>query len=92
MFQLYLARSSRSREGQRAKRMRLEEEKKRGGGGGGGGLRTPLQASEQVWTVLLWLVLSLHFTSSPRESEHSDHGPVGHLQRCTDTNSVFDPQ
>lgn len=43
----------------------------------GGELRTPLQASEQVWTVLLRLVRSLHSARQPRESE------LSLLQRCT---------
>lgn len=42
-----------------------------------GELRTPLQASEQVWTVLLRLVRSLHSARQPRESE------LSLLQRCT---------
>lgn len=31
--------------------------------------RSPLQASEQVWTVLLLLVFSLRYEREPRESE-----------------------
>lgn len=46
-----------------------------------GELRTPLQASEQVWTVLQ-PVLSLHYPK--QESEH--YSPL--LQGCTKETSV----
>lgn len=45
------------------------------GWGKEGELRTPLQASEQVWTVLQ-LVHAHTESPKPQESEHSDYSPL----------------
>lgn len=73
--------AGRSREGQEAKRMRLEKKK------GGGELRTPLQASEQVWTAAAGAQSTLSKaasgigTSSPAEM-HKHWAIVNNLGSC----------
>lgn len=62
------------REGQQAKRIWAGER---------GELRTPLQASQQVWTVLQLVPVWAQPTwrkAKPRRSEHSDQSPL--LQGC----------
>lgn len=67
--------------------MRLEGggEKKRERSG-----RSPLQASEQVWTVLLLLVHSLTLKQAASGATNGAHTSDRVLQGCTDRSSLLE--